>query len=777
MKSSSLSSLKRPKSQSPIKSNRKSSLSPFPRAQSSLKIISSLPSLPSNIYVHIRVRPFISKESPNQCITLSDNKIYLGLSHEFTFDTVYPPEVDTSTVFENSIEGNLAKAIKGYTYTIIAYGQTSSGKTFTMGSAIDPPGIIQHSISYVMNNRIDVIYKISFFEIYMEKINDLLSTKDKDYFNTNLRIRQFNDRFYIENLSSVEISSYQEAMNIISYGIHNRKTSETYLNALSSRSHAFISLVAFDKDNSSKEIFKINFVDLAGSERLRNNFNANQFNEGVRINSGLLSLSNVIMSLSRKVRHVPYRESKLTMMLKDSFTGQSITTMICCVSPSETNMEETLSTLNYSSFAKKIKFVAIPHMAIENIKRKEKENNISVIKEKKINRKISFENSRDVPLTGIESEIVKITKENRKILKQNEMLEGEIFDIKNQIGDIETKIKNCADIITELSSRKNSEKDSITSISSSIISKIEQLKVYHNDLNLKIDDNERKNNFLIKSKNDELNYYLIENENNKKKIQSKEKILRLSHSKIAKTKNQIVNLQTKIRSKTIEIDSIRMIKMKQYDYNSVTANENLYKTLILKLDTLYRLKHKLSKQKNSLNSDKETFYNTMLNNKNVLQKQKDNLLLLKEEVEKKIKDAVSVSDKTYLISKLKNIISQNIKCKNRIEKFAAMITTTLKTYEEREQNIIKQIEDINSQINHIKEEALNNEEVDDYNDTLYSLEKENIEKDNKIKQIEKDIKSQAFDYEIKLSCLKMQLNKEESIYSKSKPKLPRHKSL
>ena len=774
MKSSSLSSLKRPKSQSPINKNRKSSLSPLPRAQSSLKIVSSLPSLPSNIYVHIRVRPFISKESPNQCITLSDNKIYLGLSHEFTFDRVYPPEVDTSTVFENSIEGNLSKAIKGYTYTIIAYGQTSSGKTFTMGSAMEPPGIIQHSISYVMNNRIDVIYKISFFEIYMEKINDLLSTKEKDYFNTNLRIRQLNDRFYIENLSYVEVSSYQEAINIISYGIHNRKTSETYLNALSSRSHAFISLVAFDKENLTKELFKINFVDLAGSERLRNNFNANQFNEGIRINSGLLSLSNVIMSLSRKVRHVPYRESKLTMMLKDSFTGQSITTMICCVSPSETNTEETLSTLNYSSFAKKIKFVAIPHMAIENIKQREKENS-TVLKGKKVNRKISFENSREVPLTGIESEIVKITKENRKILKENEMLEGEIFDIKNQIGDIETKIKNCADIITELSSSKNSEK--IMSISSSIINKIEQLKIYHNDLNLKIDDNERKNNFLIKSKNDELNYYLTENENNKRKIQSKEKILRLSHSKITKTKNQIVNLQTKIRSKTIEIDSIRMIKMKQYDYNSVTANEKLYKTLIFKLDTLYRLKHKLSKQKNSLNNDKETFYNTMLNNKNVLQKQKDNLLLLKEEVEKKIKDAVSVSDKTYLISKLKSIISQNIKCKNRIEKFATLITTTLKTYEEREKNIIKQIEDINSQINHIKEEALSNEEVDDYNDTLFTLEKENIEKDNKIKQIEKDIKSQAFDYEIKLSCLKMQLNKEESIYSKSKQKHPRYKSL
>ena len=774
MKSSSLSSLKRPKSQSPINKNRKSSLSPLPRAQSSLKIVSSLPSLPSNIYVHIRVRPFISKESPNQCITLSDNKIYLGLSHEFTFDRVYPPEVDTSTVFENSIEGNLSKAIKGYTYTIIAYGQTSSGKTFTMGSAMEPPGIIQHSISYVMNNRIDVIYKISFFEIYMEKINDLLSTKEKDYFNTNLRIRQLNDRFYIENLSYVEVSSYQEAINIISYGIHNRKTSETYLNALSSRSHAFISLVAFDKENLTKELFKINFVDLAGSERLRNNFNANQFNEGIRINSGLLSLSNVIMSLSRKVRHVPYRESKLTMMLKDSFTGQSITTMICCVSPSETNTEETLSTLNYSSFAKKIKFVAIPHMTIENIKQREKENS-TVLKGKKVNRKISFENSREVPLTGIESEIVKITKENRKILKENEMLEGEIFDIKNQIGDIETKIKNCADIITELSSSKNSEK--IMSISSSIINKIEQLKIYHNALNLKIDDNERKNNFLIKSKNDELNYYLTENENNKRKIQSKEKILRLSHSKITETKNQIVNLQTKIRSKTIEIDSIRMIKMKQYDYNSVTANEKLYKTLILKLDTLYRLKHKLSKQKNSLNNDKETFYNTMLNNKNVLQKQKDNLLLLKEEVEKKIKDAVSVSDKTYLISKLKSIISQNIKCKNRIEKFATLITTTLKTYEEREKNIIKQIEDINSQINHIKEEALSNEEVDDYNDTLLTLEKENIEKDNKIKQIEKDIKSQAFDYEIKLSCLKMQLNKEESIYSKSKQKHPRYKSL
>lgn len=766
-------SMNRPKSQSPLKSkNYKPSVSPLPRPHSTFKIVSHLPWTPDNLQVHIRFRPSLPRESKTQCVTfdsINPNKIYIGLTHEFSFEKVYQPGTTNSDVFNESVLPNLKKAITGFTYTVMAYGQTSSGKTYTIGSD-NNPGILQQSLSYVFSQCGNAVFKLSFIEIYLEKINDLLSTNENDYFNKKLRIRELNGRFFIDNLTNVEVQSYAESLNIIKYGIFNRKKAITMMNHISSRSHAIITLTAYD-EKSKKELYKLNFVDLAGSERLTKSANNNndRFKEGVQINAGLLALGKIIINLSQKNKHIPYRESKLTTLLKDSFTGMSMTTLISCVSPSETNQEETLSTLNYSSFAKKITFSLVSHKEIKLPEKKEfplnKGGNIL-----KTNMSISFRpdiNIKSASLGDLESEMVRITKENLKISKENDALSSQIFDIHSQIESIEGKIKNCADIIASLASPNNEgTKDSLLFLNSTIKNKIDQLRLYQEDLNGRLIENERKNNFLIKTKNDELNFVKAESENKKKQIESKEKLLRLSHNKIAQTKNQIINLQSKIRSKTIEIDSIKMIKMKKFDINNNAIYNNFYKQLILKLDNLYRLKHKLNKQREMISKDKENFYTTMINNQKVLETQKETLLFSKNELEKQIKDSLSQNEKSSLISKLKSLIAENIKCKNRIEKFSNLLSSTLQTYEEKEKSLNISIDDINKKINQIKIDAVSNDGTS--SGTLYQLEKENLEKDKKISRIEKQIKTQAFEYEIKLSCLKLQLNQEETLIKNKK---------
>ena len=147
-------------------------------------------------------------------------------------------------------------------------------------------------------------------------------------------------------------------------GNQNRKIAFTKLNEFSSRSHSIYSIFIEKINKNSKERynFKITFVDLAGSERLKKTgATGDRFKEGVSINSGLLALSKVIMALTDKdkknlnMTHIPYRDSKLTRLLKDSLSGNSITLMIGCVSPCELNLDETLNTLNYSSFARSVK--------------------------------------------------------------------------------------------------------------------------------------------------------------------------------------------------------------------------------------------------------------------------------------------------------------------------------------------------------------------------------------------------------------------------------------
>lgn len=256
--------------------------------------------------------------------------------------------------------------------TILAYGQTGTGKTYTMEGVNDPPekkGIIPNIFEYVFR-QIELsgsgkAYAVSasFLEIYNEEIRDLLASNHQ----TKLELKEDPERGpYVRNLSQREVRSVQDLQEVLATGTKNRSVGATLMNQDSSRSHSIFSVCieasdagAASKDDGKKGITagKLNLVDLAGSERqTKTGATGDRLKEATKINLSLSALGNVISSLvDGKSQHIPYRDSKLTRLLQDSLGGNCKTVMIANVGPAKSNYEETLSTLRYANRAKAIK--------------------------------------------------------------------------------------------------------------------------------------------------------------------------------------------------------------------------------------------------------------------------------------------------------------------------------------------------------------------------------------------------------------------------------------
>jgi hypothetical protein len=230
-------------------------------------------------------------------------------------------------------------------------------------------GIIQLSLVYIFNKikslkgeGCDFIISGSFVEMYHEELVDLLDNKTK---NKSIVIKDYNNSVVIQGIKEINICDVDDALKYLYFnfsvlwtGSLNRKTASTNYNKESSRSHA-VFILNFERIDKflNKTKFKLNFIDLAGSENTKHTGTTSEerLKESIAINTGLLSLSKVIMSLAKESRHIPYRDSKLTRILKDSLNGNSVTVMFACISPSEINRVETINTLSYASFAKGIK--------------------------------------------------------------------------------------------------------------------------------------------------------------------------------------------------------------------------------------------------------------------------------------------------------------------------------------------------------------------------------------------------------------------------------------
>ncbi|XP_045202855.1 chromosome-associated kinesin KIF4-like [Mercenaria mercenaria] len=326
--------------------------------------------------VVVRVRPLIQKENDEGCQTCLnfipyEPQIVLGKDRSFTYDFVFRPTDPQVTVYEDAVKPLVQHIFKGYNSTVLAYGQTGSGKTFTMGGGyedslkMDPDGMgiiprIVQEIFNTVNEKENYKFKVtvSYLEIINEDLQDLLVNNKKD----SLSIREENGAIKIPGLREVLVNNIEETMKCLEQGCNNRTTAATAMNNTSSRSHAIFSVFIEQQHEEDINDFwkaKLQLVDLAGSERIKKTHaEGARLKEGININKGLLALGNVISILgddTKKVSHVPYRDSKLTRILQDSLGGNSHTLMIACVSPADSNMEETLNTLRYADRARKIK--------------------------------------------------------------------------------------------------------------------------------------------------------------------------------------------------------------------------------------------------------------------------------------------------------------------------------------------------------------------------------------------------------------------------------------
>lgn len=340
----------------------------------------------SNILVAVRVRPILKQDhSKKNCIRVLDGKVIVILDpaagdkmdvlranrsreKHYAFDHAFEPSTTQESVYQHTAKFLVHGVLDGYNATVFAYGQTSSGKTHTMiGSSADP-GIMVRIMNdlYIhaglSGKRLGMQYRVavSFIEVYNENIRDLLSEAE-EY----LDLREDPIKGpTVAGVTEIETKSGTEVMQLLHQGNARRSQAATAANEVSSRSHAVLQVLVEAKDRApgtvaNIKVGKLSLIDLAGSERAANTKNQGQrLVEGANINRSLLALGNCINALGEKGNKgnfVPYRDSKLTRLLKDSLGGNCRTVMIANISPSESSFEETLNTLKYANRAKNIK--------------------------------------------------------------------------------------------------------------------------------------------------------------------------------------------------------------------------------------------------------------------------------------------------------------------------------------------------------------------------------------------------------------------------------------
>ncbi|KAK5935211.1 hypothetical protein CgunFtcFv8_020594 [Champsocephalus gunnari] len=337
----------------------------------------------SAVQVAVRVRPLLPKEllhCHESCITVDSElcRVTLGHDRHFLCDYLFEETCCQDDVYSLSVQPLIDAFFQGFNATVFAYGQTGSGKTYTIGEANicsfrdEEQGIIPRAVADVFklldeNDLNDFSVRVSYLEVYKEEFNDLLEveTASKD-----ILIREDKGNIVLYGVKECEVEGLDEVLSLLESGNTARHTGATQMNQNSSRSHTIFT-VYMDQRRGASRLYgtaansgpqmlssKFHFVDLAGSERILKTGNTGErLKESIQINSGLLALGNVIGALGdpkRKGSHIPYRDSKITRILKDSLGGNSKTLMIACISPSSSDFDESLNTLNYATRARNI---------------------------------------------------------------------------------------------------------------------------------------------------------------------------------------------------------------------------------------------------------------------------------------------------------------------------------------------------------------------------------------------------------------------------------------
>nr|AIN36848.1 KIF3B [Eriocheir sinensis] len=332
------------------------------------------------VKVVVRCRPMNEQETANQHERVVDMDVDRGVVElrnikaadtdprkTFTFDAVYDWNSKQQELYDETFRPLINSVLSGFNGTIFAYGQTGTGKTYTMEGIRDDsdqrgviPNSFEHIFSYIArSSNQQFLIRASYLEIYQEEIRDLLGKDQK----RRLELKERPDTgVFVKDLQQFVCKSVNEIQHVMTVGNQNRAVGSTNMNLHSSRSHAiFIITIECstmdEKGRSTIRVGKLNLVDLAGSERQSKTGTAGErLKEATKINLSLSALGNVISALvDGKSTHIPYRDSKLTRLLQDSLGGNSKTIMVANIGPASYNYDETITTLRYANRAKNIK--------------------------------------------------------------------------------------------------------------------------------------------------------------------------------------------------------------------------------------------------------------------------------------------------------------------------------------------------------------------------------------------------------------------------------------
>eukprot|EP00468_Gymnochlora_sp_CCMP2014_P000839 CAMPEP_0167739980 /NCGR_PEP_ID=MMETSP0110_2-20121227/22_1 /TAXON_ID=629695 /ORGANISM="Gymnochlora sp., Strain CCMP2014" /LENGTH=909 /DNA_ID=CAMNT_0007623821 /DNA_START=33 /DNA_END=2762 /DNA_ORIENTATION=- len=446
----------------------------------------------SGVTVCCRFRPVNSNEKKrdeSKCVVEFPNSTTIGFAQEvfsdlkltrktssFGLDHVFKPGVGQADVFEAIGRGVVAEILNGYNSTIFAYGQTGSGKTHTMmGVPNDPElcGLIPRIVEAIFDELTEQLdatthdaptftVRVSYVEIYMEKIKDLL-----DPSKVNLKLREQKGKgVWIQDVTNVFVSSSDEVYSLIEVGSANRAIASTEMNAESSRSHSVFILnveqITSGENGGSTKSATLYLVDLAGSEKVRKTgATGKTLKEAMQINKSLSALGNVIKALTTSAKHVPYRNSKLTRLLSDALGGNCKTYLMLTASPAKYNMEETLSTLRFGRRAKMVqnKPIVNAKLSIEQYEKLLKGAEGTIEKQKMMilalreGKSIVVSDSKTV-LTTSDSEPSNIVATVKKLQDKIKLLETEntSLDAKNQeisdmFGTLESELGEKATLV------------------------------------------------------------------------------------------------------------------------------------------------------------------------------------------------------------------------------------------------------------------------------------------------------------------------------------------
>ena len=525
----------------------------------------------------------------NSCVEVDSERgeIIVTLPNQpvrnFFFDKVYGQDSTQELVFQETAMPIVESVCQGYNGTIFAYGQTGTGKTFTMEGDFCTDinkGIIPRSFDLMFSliqgtYNTNYLIRCSYLELYNEEVRDLLSKTHSQ----KLDIREDPESgFYVEDLSSWVVKSPAEMVELMLRGRELKIIKGHNMNERSSRSHCIFSIIV---ENSTKDEKggdhirkgKLNLVDLAGSERtskIKDDTGAvgGLQKETIHINLSLTALGKVICALvSNKKQHIPYRDSKLTKLLMDSLGGNSKTVMIANIGPADYNYEETVTTLRYADRAKNIKNAP-------KINEDPKDAMIRQYQEElaKLKQALAAANGgQEISLTSLETDNT-ITSESKK-----------------KIQELEGKFKAEKDAIL----KKNEEEKKKIEESKNLV-EAEKYKLLE-ELKKKQEEQEKRNQAREKlvNKLKMLEDKIVPGEQNKKKAEENERLLKKAREELEQREKNRIELQKKIKENE---ENIMKLQVKYHDQDTEIAEKSkLFEILKQKRDIQLKEKEDLEK--------------------------------------------------------------------------------------------------------------------------------------------------------------------------------------